>query len=640
MSGVAGIITFNKQPVDLHILEKMSRPMAHRGSDGIYYSIVEHAGFCNLITFDTPESRFESLPYTTSDKHLTIVFHGRIDNREELFIQTGRQGTLSQIPDSQLVVAAFKRWGNDCIGKLLGDFAFAIWIHKDRTLFCGRDHMGVKPFFYRCSQSFFAFASEIKSLLQVTDCRRRIDLERVADFPVYLTTENKTTFFRDVFRLQPAHFLIVRDAKVEEKRYWSLQPAHLTLNNTQEYQEAFYHIFQDAVRVRLRSDSRVGAYLSGGLDSSSIVCMAAGPLNTFYPGKLHTYSGIFDRITECDERAYFQPVVDKFDIIPHYVQADELLPGEMFDAMVESEDEPIFSPHFFMNWSLLHMAQQGGIRVLLDGHDGDATISHGYGLLPQLALQGRILRLYRELRGFPNATRKNVVRNILYMYRGLLLSKLPFYTYTPANKSEWRRKLSFLTPECLSKTNVGNKMEKVLAELPDSYQTEEKRHRLGVTQPFHPFALEFLERAAGRFGINQYFPFFDIRLISFCLALPAEEKLHNGYNRNIVRNSLGSLLPEAIRKRKTKSIFNKNLTDAYTIRDREWLSASVENATGKVYDIINKHSVTDAYNECLGGGKTSPVMALNSILLFLALAKWLGKPENRELEVSFPGEGE
>lgn len=603
--------------------------MDYRGADGIFYSLAEHAGFCNLITFDTPESYHETLPYTTSDNSHTIVFHGRIDNRKELFIQTEQKGIFSQTPDSLLVLATYRKWGNNCITKLLGDFAFAIWEKETQTLFCGRDQMGVKPFFYLNTGLFFAFSSEIKGLLALPDCQKMFNIERVVDFPVCLVTENTSTFYKNIFKLQPAHFLTVRDSRITEKRYWHLKPADLQIKNSYEYHEAFYDIFKEAVHARLRSVSTVGAYLSGGLDSSSIVCMASGPLQKILPGNLHTFSGIFDRIHECDERIYFQPVLDQFEVTPHSIQADELAPGKIFDSLVESEDEPIYSPHFFMSWNLLHLAQKHGVKVLLDGHDGDSTVSHGFGLLPQLALQGRVLRLYQELMGFPHATRRNTIRNILYMYRGLMLNNLPFYNYKTQYKSEWLSNLSFLSPECLTKTGAATRLKCLMKELPDSYQTEGKRHRLSVNQPFHPFALEFLERTASRFGINQYFPFFDIRLISFCLALPAEEKLKNGYNRNIVRNSLKSLLPTSILERKTKSNFNKNLVDAYTKRDKDWFSLSVRNANPKVYDIINKDRVLESYKECLEAKTTLPVMALNKILLFLALAKWLDKPVNR-----------
>lgn len=632
MSGIAGIIYFTKKPVGRLTLEDMSSKMAHRGTDGIFFHTTGHAGFCNLVTYDTPESRHETLPYITPDKKLTLVFHGRIDNRKELFIHTEQRDTLAETPDSLLVLAAFKKWGFECIKRLLGDFAFAIWDYDRQTLYCGRDHMGVKPFFYLKTDSYFAFSSEIKGLFAVPDFRKKINLERAADFPICVTTENQATFYENIFRLQPAHFLTVQNSTVKEKRYWSLEPTVLGCKDSLEYQEAFHDIFKDAVHARLRSDSSLGAYLSGGLDSSSIVCMAAGPLNNSFPGKLNTFSGIFKHIPECDERSYFQPVLDHFDLRPHFIYADEVDPGSIFDSLVDSEDEPIYSPHFFMSWHLLHMAQQRGIRVLLDGYDGDSAVSHGYGLLPQLAIQGKLTKLYRELMGFPYATRKNTIRNILYMYRGLLLDKMPFHTYYPPNKREWLRKLAYLTPECLSKTDAANRLKRLMEKLPDSYQTEQKRHRLSIIQPFHPLALEFLERAASRFSINQYFPFFDIRLISFCLALPAEQKLKNGYNRNIVRNSLESLLPTSIRDRKTKSNFNKNLVDAYTVRDREWFAQSVHNSHPKAYDIINRDRVTESYNECVDGKNPLPVMALNNILLFLALAKWFDKTENKDLE--------
>jgi asparagine synthase (glutamine-hydrolysing) len=584
---------------------------------------------CQLTSHVTPESSRETYCGPACDSKHSIVFHGRIDNRTDLYSYTGQKCPLEEVPDSQLVLAVYLKSGAQCVEKLLGDFAFAIWDDDKQSLFCGRDHMGVKPFFYINTGTFFAFASEIKGILTLPGLRKVINREKVADFMTCVTTENKTTFFQNIFKLPPAHSLTVRNSTVTTKKYWSLEPAKLQIRKSDEYQEAFFDIFKEAVRVRLRSSSPVGAYLSGGIDSSSIVCMAAGNLRGSFTGKLHTFTGIFDRIPECDERAYFQPIVDnvdKFAIDPHYVHADKLYLGEAFDSVMSYEDEPFFAPHFFMSWNILHQIRENGIKTLLNGHDGDSAVSYGYGLLPQLAMQGRLIRLFRELRTAPNSTAKGVALGMFRLYRAMLAYKLPFWLYKSEDHALFLRNLNILTVAFRDETNIQNRLNILTKQLPNPCQPEEKYHKLNISQPFHPLALEFLERSASRFGIEQRFPFFDIRLISFCLALPAEQKFKDGYNRSIVRQSLKSILPDTIRHRKLKTNFAKNLVDAFVNRDREWFSLSMSRLPQEIYTILDKDALHSNYNKCLGNDSQSQRMtALSLILRSLSLSKWLKK---------------
>ncbi|MFH2124844.1 MAG: asparagine synthase (glutamine-hydrolyzing) [Pseudomonadota bacterium] len=627
MGGIAGIIHFDKKPVDHILLEGMASTIAHRGPDGISCHISKHIGLCQLTSHVTPESPHEAYYASPFDKKYFIVFHGRLDNRTDLYSYTEQKRPLEKVPDSQLVLAAYKKSGAQCVEKLLGDFAFAIWDDNEQTLFCGRDHMGVKPFFYIHTGSFFAFASEIKGIFALPGTQKVINHEKIADFIVCLTTENKSTFYKKIFKLPPAHCLTVRNSVVKIKKYWHLEPANLQIKNSQEYQEAFFDIFQEATRVRLRSSSPVGAYLSGGIDSAAIVCMAAGKLDHLFPGKLNTFTGIFDQIPECDERPYFQPILDQYAIHPHYVHADELYPGKAFDSVMNYEDEPFFAPHFFMSWHLLHQIKKCGVKVLLDGHDGDAAVSYGHGLLPQLAMQGKLIRLYREFTIDPNSTVKRSSLGILRLYRDILARKLPFYLYKSHTHAQFLKNLNFLTTAYRGESGIKNRMNTLLKELPEPCQSEEKYHKLNISQPFHPLALEFLERSASRFGVEQRFPFFDIRLISFCLALPAEQKFKDGYNRSIVRQSLKSILPDTIRHRKKKTSFAKNLIDAFVVRDREWLSLSVDQFPSEIYSMIDKNEVQHAYNECLINDNKLSFITLCQILQTVALSKWLNKLE-------------
>lgn len=624
MGGIAGFVHFKKKPTDDILLKKMSSTIAHRGPDGISYHIFKHAGLCQLTSHITPESEQEAhLPATSHEKHC-IVFHGRIDNRKDLYLYSDQKRPLNKTADSQLVMAAYRKWGTQCIEKLLGDFAFAIWDEDEQTLFCGRDQMGVKPFFHIKTGTFFAFASEIKGLFALPGIPKEVNSEKIADFTTCLTTENESTFYKNIFKLPPAHYLTVKDSTVTIKRYWNLEPADIQFKNSHEYQEAFFDIFKEAVHVRLRSSFPVGATLSGGIDSTSIVSMATGLLNDSFPGTLNTFTGIFDQITECDERTYFQPILDQFPILPHYVHGDELLPGESFDAVMDYEDEPFFSPHFFMGWHLKHKIKQKGIKVLLDGHDGDSAVSYGYGLLPQLAMQGKLIKLYQELMSFPQASAKKSIRNILNLYYNILIRNVPFYTYQSASHSQFLQSLTLLNPTFRRQTNIESRVHNFIKTLPNPYQPEKTFHKLNISQPFHPFALEFIERTASRFGIEQRLPFFDIRLISFCLALPAEQKFKNGYNRSIVRDSLKTILPATIRHRKQKTNFAKNFLNAYVVRDRTWLTLAMEQQPHGLFSIIDKDEIQKTYKKCLEKDNSS-IAPLCNVLRYLALSKWLTK---------------
>lgn len=624
MGGIAGLVHFNKKPIDDILLKKMSAAIAHRSPDGISYHIFKHAGLCQLTSHHTPESEQEAPSPTSFHEKQCIVFHGRIDNRKDLYLYSEQKHPLDKTPDSQLVMAAYRKLGTQCIEKLLGDFAFAIWDEDEQILFCGRDQMGVKPFFYIKTATFFAFASEIKGLFALPGIPKEINNDKIADFITCLTTENESTFYKNIFKLPPAHFLTTKSSTITIKQYWNLEPAEIQFKKSHEYQEAFSEIFQEAVRVRLRSSSPVGAYLSGGLDSASIVSMAAGHLNYTFPGTLNTFTGIFDKIPECDERTYFQPVLDRFPIHPHYVHGDELLPGKSFDTVMDYEDEPFFSPHFFMGWHLNHQVRQKGIKVLLDGHDGDSAVSYGYGLLPQLAMQGKLIRLYQELMSFPKASAKKTLRDILTLYYNILIHKIPFYTDQSAPRSQFSQSLALLNPAFRKQTNIKTRINEFIKTLPHASHPERKFHKLNISQPFHPFALEFIERTASRFEIEQRLPFFDIRLISFCLALPAEQKFQNGYNRSIVRNSLKGILPDSIRHRKLKTNFAKNFLNAYAVRDRTWLTQAMEQHPRGLFSIIDKDEIQKTGKKCLEKDNSS-VAPLSNILRYVALSKWLEK---------------
>src|SRR3989442_1004237 len=221
----------------------------------------------------------------------------RIDNRAELCSVLSAPSTVT---DAELILQAYARWGERCPEHLLGDFAFALWDARRGFLFCARDHFGVKPFYYHHRPGrLFAFASEIKGLLVLSDVPRRLNETRVADYLVPLLEDKEITFYEGIVRLPPAHHMTVSRDGVRIEQYWALDPdREIRMKSDGEYAAAFREIFTEAVRCRLARPIPVGSMLSGGLDSSSIVFVAPKLLAEDGSRELHTFSAIFPHLPE------------------------------------------------------------------------------------------------------------------------------------------------------------------------------------------------------------------------------------------------------------------------------------------------------------------------------------------------------
>ena len=233
-------------------------------------------GLCHLRLCITPESLHEHLPMPDAAQNLVLTADARIDNRDELINELAIAETGHRVvTDSELILAAYARWGEGCPERLVGDFAFAIWDGRNQTLFCARDHFGVKPFYYHRSGRFFAFASEIRALLRLKAISGRVNETKVADFLGRTELDPTTTFYQDLLQLPAAHSMVIGHERSAIRCYWALDGSReLRLKSDDEYHEAFRAHFTRAVRDHVRSAYPIGSLLSGGLDSSSIVAVA------------------------------------------------------------------------------------------------------------------------------------------------------------------------------------------------------------------------------------------------------------------------------------------------------------------------------------------------------------------------------
>ncbi|HEU5209047.1 MAG TPA: asparagine synthase-related protein, partial [Longimicrobiales bacterium] len=306
--------------------------------------------------------------------------------------------------DADLILAAYARWGERCTEHLVGDFAFALWDPARQSLFCARDPMGVRPFYYLQSDTRFCFAFDLRTLLQLRGAPAAFDRQRIIHFLLNTDAGRERTFYQDVRRLPAAHRLLRTPATLSLQRYWEPDVAsEIRLRDDAEYAEAFRDLFAQAVHARLADQGPTAATLSGGLDSSSIVCMARQLLDAGAP--LHTISLVFpdlppDALRLIDERRYIETVTQGSGLTAHEVRGDRISPLADARRIVQTLHEPFSAPNLYLHWAMFGAAADAGCSVLLDGFDGDSAVSHGLGRLDDLLAGDDWATYEREVRAF------------------------------------------------------------------------------------------------------------------------------------------------------------------------------------------------------------------------------------------------
>jgi len=592
MSGIVGIYYLDGRPVDRENLTKMVDILAHRGPDGADTWVDGCVGLGHRMLWTTPESLIEKLPYCNQRGDLVITADARIDNREELIaaLQINNR-PADKIADSELILAAYEKWGEDCPKHLLGDFAFAIWDERRQVLFCARDHMGVKPFYYYSSNDTFVFGSEIKAIFCLPNIPRKVNETRVAEYLLVIFEDKATTFYQNILRLPPGHCMTISKEDIKISCYWELNPhKELKLDSDEEYAQAFREIFTEAVRCRLRSAFPVGSTLSGGLDSSSITCVARNLLDSDKP--LHTFSIIFEEISECDERPFINEVLAQGNFIPHYVCGDKISPLGNVHQMYKHHDEPFHFPNACFFWGISPEVKNQGVRVLLDGFDGDTTVSHGIGYLNELANTGEWLELIREVIGQAKYSEQS--------FWNLLSPYLWNHAVKPSHRSfieRVRRKVAKLKqPNTNNQTLLKREFVERIAlrehlqaiyQMKPLLETQRDNHHRIITWGVVPFILEIIDRTAAAFSIEINHPFFDKRLIEFCLALPPQQKIHRGLTRIVLRRAMDNILPQKVQWRTDKNNFEPSVINGLLTLDKELVEQVICHNSEHIEDYVN-----------------------------------------------------
>jgi len=581
MSGIFGIVNLDGQPVARERLEAMRNSMAYWGPDGASIWQNDNIGFGHLLLCSTPEARYEALPRQHSGSGVVLAAHARIDNREEIISDLGLQvsdwgadnqqseilNRESEIPDGDLILHSYLRWGEKCVYHLIGDWAFAVWDPRQRKLFLARDHCGISSIYYYRHPRFFAFASSIKALLALPEVPKRPNLFGIASLlTVWGGGENgRQTAYEEIRRLPSAHTLTVTADQVDSRRYWFIENTpRVRLGSDDEYLEAFLEIFAEAVRCRLRvplpqctgegRDGVVGATLSSGLDSGSVCALAARELRA-RGQRLPVFTSVplFDTQSATPRGRYGDesPQVElnrRFigNLDVHDIRAENISPLAGIARDLELRDSPMHAAgNMFWIHALLETAQQQRLCVLLTGQMGNGTISWTGGVEnfwpPILSGQWRTFWSKYKRSGLSpwKMIKRHLLRPVLFpmrdhVSRWLSLERAPWAEYSAINV-DWARSLD------LTRRMKASGHDPFFTLPADSLQAR----------------LQLLKSAGGigsiwaalgpAYGLEVRDPTMDKRLMEFCLAIPDEQYRLNGQNRALIRRAMRGLLPDEVR---------------------------------------------------------------------------------------------
>ncbi|MEM2045698.1 MAG: asparagine synthase (glutamine-hydrolyzing) [Candidatus Caldarchaeum sp.] len=487
-------------------------------------------------------------PMVDEANSLVIVHNGEIYNYVELRLELQKSGhCFRSHSDTEVLLAAYKQWGSDCLRHLNGMFAFAIWDERRQELFAARDRFGEKPFYYHYDpgRAFLIFASEIKAILASGLISPKPNYKTIYRYLAHHEIDVGTeTVFKGISALPPAHALSYSRAQGKLKiwRYWDLDPeAEIRLPNDTAYAERFLELLADAVRIRLRSDVPVGSSLSGGLDSSTIVCLIAKELKG---GIQKTFSARFDD-PHYDEGKHIQKVLEWANVEGHMVYPDPARLPEEIEKLTWHQEQPFFSTSIYAQWNVMRLAKEQGVTVLLDGQGGDETLG-GYHFYFGSYFRDLFLRL-----------RWMTLMKSLYSYaRKHGSASLPViaFTFLPKRLQHPLRRLVrplAIAPE-LAQAGVEDVEHPLLLHAHNFKSALQEALYETLTRTMLPALLRYADRNSMAFSREVRLPFLDHRLVEFLFSIPVDQKIRQTTTKFILRNAISGVVPEEIRQRKDK----------------------------------------------------------------------------------------
>lgn len=561
MCGILGIYNFNKEDsIKKSELRKGSEVISHRGPDAEGYFISDNIGMaCRRLSIIDLSSKANQ-PLTNEDESIWLVFNGEVYNFIELrneLIPNGHH--FSSNTDAEVIIHAYEEFGQDCVKRFNGMWAFVLFDKRKKEFFCSRDRLGVKPFYYHRNRKRFVCSSEIKSLLTLSDIRPEENQGRVYDFILYgyLDTSNET-MFKDILQLPPAHNMLIKDGNISLYKYWDLADRtnnyDCVVKDDNHIDQRFRELLYNSVKIRTRSDVPIYTLLSGGLDSSAIVSV----LDRLKKDKklnmdIKTISVVHDK-KKINEYRYVKDLLRDRDIHNKQIRFNEADFLKEMENIIYIQDEPFPYLSLVNHYFIMKEMKREGIKVLLSGQGADESM---YGYIPMLFSYYfadlfttlKFSKLFREVAFHLKLKEVSLAVFFLQMFKGLFPRPIAsFFKSAIVEKS-----LRFVKPAIQKRHGIG--IYKFDAYKKNYTSLNNHMYRM-LRYESLPKILHFSDRNSMAFSIEERAPFLDFNLLEFLFSLSNDQKVKDGVSKIIMRRSLKGILPYSIVHRKTKLGFN------------------------------------------------------------------------------------
>jgi asparagine synthase (glutamine-hydrolysing) len=546
MSVQAGTWNFDGRPVDRKLLADISESLKHQGPDGESCHVDGSFALVYRPFHTTAESRRERQPYF-SHRGFILTWDGRLDNRDEL-IQEVHSELEADPTDVAIMAAAFDRWETDSFRRIVGDWAASIWKPGQRELIFAVDYMAVRHLFYYLKNGRICWATDLSPLVLLSGDQFHIDDDYIAGYFAHYPDANLTPY-REIREVPPGQFVCVHDGTISIERYWRFSPkSRIRYNTDAQYEDHFRHVFRQSVRRRLHADSPVLAELSGGLDSSSIVCMADDILAKEGAQTLRLDTLSFYDKTEPngDDWIYFPKIEEKRGRVGAHIDESNVsnstgsLDNRQFEALPGS-----LGSGRQLEVERADVVRNGHYRVVLSGIGGDefmGGIPNPNAQLADLIVQFKFLRLARQLKAWSLVKRRPGIQLLGQACLELVPASLAQYFVTQAKVAPW------IDRNFAKRTKLAARLLDVNEHL--GFWLPTRRSSVGgvllMANKIAKLNSPVLAPEESRY------PYLDQDLIEFILSIPATQLLRPGERRSLMRRSLAGVVPEEILSRRTK----------------------------------------------------------------------------------------
>jgi asparagine synthase (glutamine-hydrolysing) len=560
MCGFVGIISRNQGDLSLPILKQMADKISHRGPDDEGHFIDESVAFYHK-RLSIIDLRTGQQPMTCGPA--TIVFNGEIYNYIELrqtLIGFGHH--FETASDTEVILRMYLEYGPSFINQLNGMFAFLLYDKSKQCVLLARDHFGIKPLYYHVDENRITLASEIKAILEHPEIYADADLEAICEYITFQYVLNSKTLFQNIHKLPPGHYQIIDlpSLSVKTEKYWNLSFKIDTFHTEEYFIHSLRQLLEDTINIQLRSDVPVGAYLSGGMDSSLVTLMASKR----YSGRLKAFNGAFEEGPEFNESQYAQAVAEACDaelynILPTEDDFIDLLP-----KLIYHMDEPTAGPGLFPQYMVSSLASEK-VKVALGGQGGD-EIFGGYARFViaylEQAIKGAIFESTEE--GEHIVSLKSILPNLPYLKQYVPMLRR-FWSNNIFESMDWRyfglidRSEGSLS---LFSSDFGNGFRRkeifetfqALFNHPDTQSYYNKMVHFDMVASL-PALLHVEDRVSMAVSLESRVPLLDHRIVELVTSMPPAMKFKGAEMKYILKRAAGDILPPAILARKDKMGF-------------------------------------------------------------------------------------